>query len=337
MRAAWYDRPGPAADVLVVGELERPDPAEGEVLVRMYASGVNPADIRRRAGWVPSGYSGMSKRVRPHTDGAGVVEGLGRGVDPSWLGRRVWVWNAGGASFYGFPAFGVDVGTAAEHVALPVGHVAPLPDGVTFDVGACLGGPACTAHYMVFSDGDVDGATVLVQGGTGAVGELSVQFAAAAGANVIAVVSSDEKGEMAKAAGAAHFVNRSREDVAEAVLALSPDGVDRIIEVEFGLNVNTDARLIKPNGKIASYSSPSMPEPTLPYYALQRKGVLLRFVQAYILPADDRRAAIDGINRWLADKKLVPTIAARYPLEEIAAAHQKLEGRNIAGNVIVTI
>lgn len=337
MRAAWYDRPGPAAEVLIVGQAEKPTPGPGDVLVRMHASGVNPSDIRRRAGWVPSGYSGVTTRVTPHTDGAGIVEAVGEGVSPSWIGRHVWVWNAGSASFYGFPDFGIDVGTAAEYVSLPIGYVAFLPDGVGFDVGACLGGPACTAHYMVFADGSVDGATVLVQGGAGAVGELTVQFAAGAGATVIAVVSSDEKAERARAAGAAHVINRSREDVAENVLALSRDGVDRIVEVEFGLNVNADARLIKPNGKIASYSSPSVPEPVLPYYALQRKGVLLRFVQAYILPTGARKKAISGINEWLSAGRLAPTIADRYPLERIAAAHERLETRNIAGNVVVTI
>lgn len=336
MRAAWYEAYGPAEEVLQVGELEKPAPKRGEVLISMKASGVNPADVRRRGGWAQPGYSRVSKRVIPHTDGAGVVEALGDGVDARWLGRRVWVWNAGGASFYGFPDHGSDVGAAAEYAALPVRYVADLPDAADFDAGACLGGPACTAHYVVFADGPVNGKTILVQGGTGGVGELAVQFAAGAGANVIAVVSSDEKAARAKAAGARLTVNRSRENVTDSVLAASPDGVDRIIEVEFGLNIDTDAALIKPNGTIASFSSPSAPTPVLPYYPLQRKGVTVRFVQAYILPDEHRRRAIADICAWLSEKRLTPTIAARFPLEDIAAAHRLLESGKALGNVIVT-
>jgi NADPH:quinone reductase-like Zn-dependent oxidoreductase len=337
LRRAWYDIPGPAADVLVVGDADRPVPRDGEVLVRVHASGVNPADVRRRAGWSGAGYTRSAPRVVPHSDGAGVVEDTGPGVDTSWRGRRVWLWNAGGAQFYGFPNEGTDTGTASEYVALPVRFVAALPDEAGFDVGACLGGPACTAHFVVFADGDVRGKTVLVQGGTGAVSELAVQLAADAGAKVIATVSSAEKAALARAAGANHVVDRSRDDVADAVLAISPEGVDRIIEVEFGLNVATDARIIKANGIIASYSSPSVREPVLPYYDLQRKGVTVHYVQAYILPQADRRRSIDGVNRALRERRLRPTIAARFPLEDIAAAHELVESHRAIGNVVVTI
>lgn len=337
MRAAWYDRSGPAAEVLVVGDADSPSPGRGEALIRMKASGVNPADVRRRSGWSGAGYQTVSRRTIPHTDGAGVVEAVGAEVDPAWVGRRVWLWNAGGASFYGFPEFGTDVGTAAEYVALPIDYVADLPEAADFATGACLGGPACTAHYVVFVDGDISGKTVLVQGGAGAVGELSVQFAAQAGATVIAVVGSEEKEARARAAGARHVVNRAREDVAEAVLRLYPGGVDRIIEVEFGLNVAKDAEVIKPNGTIASFSSPTVREPVLPYYALQRKGVVLRLIQAYILPPEDRRRAIAGINAALGAGRLAPTIAAKLPLDEIAEAHRLVETRQVIGNVVVTL
>ena len=337
MRIAWYDRAGPADEVLVVGDAERPTARRGEVLVRMFASGVNPADVRRRAGWSGAGYTRLDKRIVPHSDGAGVVEAVGDGVDPSWVGRRVWLWNAGGASFYGFPEEGTDTGTAAEYVALPVRFVAGLPDAADFATGACLGGPACTAHFVVFGDGPVDGATILVQGGAGAVGELAVQFAAHAGATVIATVSSSDKAELARAAGARYAIDRTREDVAGAVLGIAPKGVDRIIEVEFGLNIATDARVIKPNGRIATYSSPTVREPVLPYYDLQRKGVAVRFVQAYILPPEDRRRSIEGVNVALRERRLRPTIAARFPLAEIAKAHALVESRSAAGNVVLEI
>jgi NADPH2:quinone reductase len=337
MRVAWYDAPGPAAQVLVVGEADRPIPADGQVLVRMHASGVNPADVRRRAGWSGAGFTSSARRVVPHSDGVGVVEDVGAGVDASWRGRRVWLWNAGGAQFYGFPDEGTDTGTASEYVAVPLRFVAELPDEASFDVGACLGGPACTAHFVIFADGDVRGKTVLVQGGTGAVSELAVQLASDAGATVIATVGSSEKVSRARAAGAHHVVDRSREDVVESVLAVARDGVDRLIEVEFGLNVATDARVVKANGVIASYSSPSVREPVLPYYELQRKGVTVRFVQAYILPPSHRRRSIDGVNRALSERRLRPTIAARFPLSDIAAAHELVETRRAIGNVVIAM
>ena len=337
MRIAWYEKAGPADEVLVVGDADRPTARHGEVLVRVFASGVNPADVRRRAGWSGAGYVRVDKRVVPHSDGAGVVETVGDGVDPSWLGRRVWLWNAGGASFYGFPDEGTDTGTAAEYVALPVRYVAELPDAADFVTGACLGGPACTAHFVVFADGAVDGATILVQGGTGAVAELAVQLASHAGATVIATVSSSEKADRAREAGARHVIDRSHEDVPSAVLAAAPEGVDRIIEVEFGLNVAADAKVIKPNGRIASYSSPTVREPVLPYYDLQRKGVGVRFVQAYILPPEDRRRSIAGVNAALRERRLRPTIAARFPLAEIATAHALVESRSATGNVVLEI
>ncbi|HUQ41915.1 MAG TPA: NADPH:quinone reductase [Candidatus Limnocylindrales bacterium] len=337
MRVASYDRTGPARDVLVIAEAPLPSPSAGEVLIRMRASGVNPADVRRRGGWAGSGFSAVSRRVIPHTDGAGVIEALGDEVDASWLGARVWLWNAGGASFYGFPDEGTDVGTAAEYVALPVRFVSRLPDAASFEAGACMGGPGCTAHYVVFADGDVSGATILVQGGTGAVGELSTQLARRAGATVIATVGSPDKIARAKAAGAEHVIDRSKDDVAAAVLAVAPSGVDRIIEVEFGLNVGVDAKIIKPNGTIATYSSPTDREPVLPYYELQRKGVRVRFVQAYILTPTDRARSIDGVNAGLANGSLRPTIAARFPLERIAESHEFVESRKGAGNVVVTM
>ena len=339
MRIAWYERTGPAREVLVVrDDAPRPRAARGEVLVRVHTSGVNPADVRRRAGWSGSGFAaGPAKRVVPHSDGAGLVEAVGEGVDPSWLGRRVWLWNAGGASFYGHPDEGSDAGTAAEYVALPMRYVAALPDGVSFEVGARLGAPAVTAHFLVRADGEVTGRTILVQGGTGAVGELAVQIARHDGATVIATVGSAEKAARARASGAHHVIDRSREDVTEAVRRIAPRGVDRILESEFGLNAAADAAVIGPNGTIASYSSPTVREPVLPYYALQRKGVTVRFVQAYILTPQHRSAATEGVSRLAADGVIRPTIAARVPLEEIARAHELVERHEAAGNVIVAI
>lgn len=334
MRAAWYDRNGPAAEVFKIGDLPTPRPGPGDVLVAIRASGVNPSDTKSRAGWHSS--SPLAERVIPHGDGAGVIAAVGEGVDPARLGQRVWLWNAQGAGIYG-AVNGPAAGTAAEYAAVPSAHAVPLPDRTSFETGACLGVPACTAHHAVFADGGVKGQTVLVQGGAGAVGELAVRFAADAGARVIATVSSPEKAEAARAAGAHHTFDRHQDDVVSRVLALAGNGVERIIEVDFGANGEADARMIAVNGIIASYSSTSRPEPPLPYYPLQFRGATLRFIQGYLLPAQARLNAIDDINHLLAAGRLKPTIARLLPLTDIAKAHELVESGQAIGNVVVTV
>ncbi|MEA3263480.1 MAG: NADPH:quinone reductase [Pseudomonadota bacterium] len=334
MRQAWYTQTGPAREVLRVGDVAEPVAGPGEVLLRIRASGINPSDHKQRAGFggstVPNG------RVVPHSDGAGLVQAVGEGVDPSWKGRRVWVWNARGGAFYGF-SNGPEVGTASELIALPLAYVAALPDNVDFAEGACLGAPAATAHYAVFADGNVRGQTVLVHGGAGAVGELCVQFASAGGARVIATVSSAAKARVAQRAGAHHVIDYHTEDVAARVQALCPDGVDRIVEVDFAANIEVDAAVIRQNGTIASYSSPSNRQPVLPYYQLQFKGATVRFIQGYTLPPAAQALALKEIAEAAAAGWLRPTIAGRFPLDEIAAAHELVGSGTAIGNVVLTL
>jgi NADPH2:quinone reductase len=334
MRAAWYDRTGPAHDVFVIGEQDAPEPAAGEVLVHVHASGINPADAKRRAGW--RAFKPLTSRVVPHSDGAGIIAAVGEGVDPGRVGERVWVWNAQGGATYGTQN-GPETGTASEYIAVPAAHAVLLPDAASFELGACLGGPACTAHYTVFGDGDVAGKTLLVQGGAGAVGELAVQFAATAGARVITTVSSPEKGEIARAAGAHHIINRREQDVVEEVRKIAPDGVERIIEVDFGANVVADAAVLALSGTIVSYSSTSQPEPVMPYYPLQFKDARLHLLQGYLIPPAARTRGHEAIIAGLADGTLRPTVAATFPLEEIAAAHDLVESGRAAGNVVVQV
>lgn len=144
MRAAWYDRPGPAAEVLVVGELRDPEPGPGEVRVRVRLSGVNPGDTKKRLAW--TGAAMPCPRVIPHSDGSGVVDAVGPGVDPARVGRRVWV--------HGAQSYRAN-GTAATYVVLPQHLAVDLPDEVSDELGACLGIPGITAHRSVYGDGPV--------------------------------------------------------------------------------------------------------------------------------------------------------------------------------------
>ncbi len=331
MLAAWYERTGPARDVLKLGELPDPVAAPGDVVVRMQASGVNPSDTKHRGGW--RGWTMPFARIVPHSDGAGIIAAVGAGV-PSWRqGERVWVYNA--TALYDASR---GLGTAAQLCAVPAAQAITLPDAVSFDVGACFGIPACTAHRAVFAEGPVSGQTILVQGAAGAVGQYCVQMAKLGGADVIGTVSSPEKAAVAARAGADIVIDRKREDVVARVMALTAGrGVDRIIEVDLGANLAIDVPLIKPNGTIASYSSTAVPEPVFPYYPLAFKGVTLRLVQGFNLPPTARAAAIADITAWSSTGQLRHAIAARFPLAEIAAAHELLESGRAIGNIVVEI
>ncbi|MFW5970027.1 MAG: NADPH:quinone reductase, partial [Halofilum sp. (in: g-proteobacteria)] len=222
MRAACYEKTGPAADVFRVEEVPLPEPGPGEVRVAVAFSGVNPSDVKTRSG--ARGGEPPFPRIVPHSDGSGTVDAVGEGVDSGRVGERVWLWNA---------AWGRPHGTAAEYLVLPAEQAVPLPDGVALETGACLGIPALTAYHAVHCHGGVAGQRVLIAGGAGAVGHSAIQIARAAGAaEIIATVSSGEKASIATAAGADTTIDYRREDVAARIGALTGGtGVDRVIEV----------------------------------------------------------------------------------------------------------
>jgi NADPH2:quinone reductase len=324
MLAAWYDRLGPAAQVIQVGELDTPQPGPGEVLVRLRASGVNPADVKRRSGWLNATES--VGRIIPHGDGAGLIEAVGPGVSLSRVGERVWVHKMKAERW----------GTAAEYTTLPSDQAYPLPDPMSFAEGACLGVPAVTAYQAVLSDGPVVGQTLLVAGGAGAVAHYAIQFAKLSGATVLTTVSSDEKAAHAQVAGADTIINYKTEEVVARVLELTDGaGVDRIVEVDFGANLPIDVPIIKPGGVIASYSSTAVREPVLPYYPLAYKGVTVHFVQAYVMAASKRQAMLAEIMRLLQSGTLIHRVGARFQLSETVAAHEALESGRVIGNVVV--
>lgn len=326
MKAAFYERNGPADEVLQVGDLPMPTPGPGEVLVRIKASGVNPSDVKSRAGLRAK----MSyPRVVPQSDGAGVIEAIGAGIDPARVGERVWLWNG---------QWQRPFGTAAEYISVPSFQAPHLPDGVPYEAGACLGIPAMTAHRCVFADGPVAGQTILVTGGAGAVGHYAIQLARWGGAKVVATVSGAEKAAHAKAAGADRIVNYKTEDVVQAVKGLTNgQGADRAVEVEFGGNLQTTLACLKTNGVIATYASSAVVEPKLPFYPMMFQGITLRMVLVYVLPEAARRQSIQDINQALVQGALVHGIAETYPLEKIADAHKAVESGKAIGNVVVTI
>jgi NADPH2:quinone reductase len=327
MHAAWFESFGSAEDVLQLGDLETPTAGTGEVLVRVQTSGINPSDVKKRAGSFPSLLDGGL--VIPNSDGAGVIEAVGEGVDSSRVGERVWLYQA---------QFERRFGTAAEYVAIDSNRAPKLPDHVSFEVGACLGIPVMTAHRAVFADGDVSGQIILVTGGAGRVGHYAIQWASQAGATVIATASNDEDKTACLDAGAHHVVNhRSDSVVAEILAASGGELVDRVVDVEFGANLPISIEVLKVGGVIATYSSTQIPEPKIPFFRMMYKDLTLRSLIVYAMPETAKTQAIDDIDKALKNDALQHRIAESVPLSEIVRANELIEAGNIRGAVVLTI
>jgi NADPH:quinone reductase len=327
MRAVCYEQTGPAAEVLRLMELPDPVPAAGEVRVKLAWSGVNPSDVKSRAGL-------RSKtlpfaRIVPHSDGMGVIDAVGEGVDGRRVGERVWVWNA---------AWGRPDGTAAQYVALPQAQAVPLPEGTPDEAGACMGIPALTAIHAVMTGGGVQGKRVLVAGGAGAVGHYAVQFARLLGARqVFATVSSEAKARLASAAGADEVIDYKQGDAAAAVLeATGGSGVDRVIELDIAANTGLDSAVVAANGDWVVYGS-GAPRFSLDFFPLIAKNVTLRFFIVYHLTPADRSAAAAKLTELLAAGRLQHNITHRVPLSDIARSHELVESGAAGGNVVVDV
>ena len=322
MRAAMYDCYGPAGDVLRVEEIERPEPGPGEVRVRLQLSGVNPTDWKSRAGSTPRPIDGFQI---PHHDGAGVIDEVGEGVDPGRAGQRVWLWLA---------AAGRCWGTAAEWTIVPERQAVRMPDGISAELGASLGVPAMTAHRCLFADGPLDGQTVLVAGGAGAVGHFAIELAKHAGARVITTVSGPRKAELAARAGADHVVNYTDADAADQIRALGPP-VDRVIELALGANLALDLAVTRPHASIVTYAAEPA-DPALPVRACMTANLTLRFVLLYGVPPAALGQAASDITGALADGALTELPVTRFGLADVAAAHRAVEA-GTPGKVVVEL
>jgi NADPH2:quinone reductase len=325
MQAAFYEATGAAREVLHVGQVEMPEPGPGEVRVRVVCSGVNPSDVKSRAGL--RNKTMPFPRVVPHSDGAGVIDAVGDGVSAQRVGERVWLWNAGWKRAWG---------TAAQYVALPAAQAVVLPREVGFDAGACLGIPALTAYHAAAVDGGVVGKAVLVAGGAGAVGHYAIQCARLLGARqVIATVSSAAKGQLALQAGADLAINYRSDDVAARVReATAGAGVDRVIEVDIAANSALDLQVLRQGGDLVVYGS-GAGEFKLPFFLLIMQHVRLRFFIVYELNAADRQQALAHLGAWLRRGALQHNVASRLPLADIAQAHELVESGQALGNVVL--
>lgn len=324
MKAIWYDRTGPAREVLQYGDLPTPTPGQGQALIRIKASGVNPSDVGMRGGPAPMAYP----RITPNSDGAGIVEAVGPGVSSSWVGKRVW--------FYNGQRNGRAFGSAAEYIELDTDLLSVLPDSVSFAEGATLGIPCMTAHRALFLAGPVQGRTVLVTGGAGAVGHYAVQLAAWAGATVIATVSSEEKAERARAGGAHHVIDYRREDVAARVRELTDgQGVHHVVEVDFGGNIASTLASIAMNGSLAYYATKGAPTPVVPAGAAMGLNLMIHGVYLPVSPHQARKRAQQDITRWIGTGERILSVAGRFPLADCAGAHELVEAGGKVGTAVV--
>jgi len=324
MKAAWYEKQGAARDVLVVGEMPDPFPDTGEVRIRIAASGINPGDIKKREN--AFGYGMPYPRVIPHSDGAGRVDQLGAGVSSEWMGRSVWCYGA--QSYRPF-------GTAAEFTVVPVDQIATLPEKVSMEQGACLGIPGITAHRAVHVGGSVSRRTVLVQGAAGAVGLCAVALARHAGARVIGTVRSRSDQETALNAGA-HDVVLSDKELTAHVRSLAPEGVDHVVEVAFGANIEADVELLKQGGSIASYATDN-PVPNIPFWQMVFKNIRVHFLGSDDFPKEAKVEAARDLNSALEAGWSGFEIGERIPLADIARAHELVEHPDRTGRIVVVL
>jgi NADPH:quinone reductase len=310
--AGWYERPGPAAEVLHVGEMPTPEPGPGEVRVRLAFSGINPGDTKKRGDWV--GHGMPFPRVVPHSDGSGVVDAVGEGVDGGRVGQRVWVYGA--QSYRPF-------GTAAQFTAVPGEQAVELPEGVSDEIGACLGIPGITAHRAVFGDGPVAGQTILVHGVLGGVGLMAAQLAQWGGATVIGTVRRSSDLDQVQAS-ATHAVSLDDQEPAEAIRALAPGGVHRIVEVSFSDNADLDAVVAAPDGVVAAYAT-RHDRPDFPFWPMLFANLTIRLLGSDDFPQASKRQAAEDLTTAAHAGALSIPISEPLELDRIAEAHDMID------------
>ncbi len=324
MKAAWYERQGPAREVFEIGRMDDREPKAGEIRLRVAVSGVHPGDIKKRDDSFGTGM--RFPRVVPHSDGAGWVDAVGEDVDPAWVGKRVWCWGA---------QSGRPFGTAAELVVVPLERVIELADGVPFEEAASIGIPGITAHRAVDLAGELDGRTVLVQGAAGAVGACAVHLARRRKATVLATVRKPEQQEVARRAGA-HEVVLTGGDLEARLRSVAPDGVDHVIEVAFAANVEIDLALLRTGGSIATYAT-NAPRPEIPFWPLVFANVSIDFLGSDDFPPEAKVHAARELSASLAEGWRPFGNFDPYPLAAIAEAHEQVERGQPNGKVIVMV
>jgi NADPH2:quinone reductase len=304
---------------LALTEIERPEPAPGEVLVEVTAAGVNFIDVYHRTGLYP-----MPLPLVPGAEGAGRVVAVGDGTDPGLVGTRVVSTSLAGAY--------------AEYALAPADRVVPIPDGISDEVAAAVLLQGMTAHYLALDCYPVQpGDTVVVHAAAGGVGLLMTQLVTKLGGRVVGTVSTPEKERLARDAGASYVLGY--EGLAEEVRRLT-DGAG-VPAVYDGVGVATfdeSLKCLRPRGILVLFGQSSGKVPPFDLGRLAAMGslvitrpTLVHFVATH---ADLERRAGDVLG-WVADGSLSVHVGGRYPLAEAARAHEDLQARRTTGKLIL--
>jgi NADPH:quinone reductase-like Zn-dependent oxidoreductase len=327
MKVARYNTFGSAEIVLEITEIADPTINDEEVLVRINTSGINPSDVKKRAGAFPDlldeGF------VIPHSDGAGIIVDVGAGVSKDRIGQRVWIYQA---------QYERNFGTAAELISIDARRAVALSEKASFEVGACLGIPAMTAHRCVYADGPVTGKWVLITGGAGRVGYYAIQWAKLSGAKVVTTTSNDQDKAMCMELGVDAVVNHCDDKWAsDALRASDGEKFDRVIDVEFGVNLSEILNTVKTGATIVTYSSAKNPTPELPFLRVMYMDLTLRFVIVYAMPEEAKQEAIKDINNAIENGELQHRVMRDFPLEDIQKGHQLIESGKARGCVLLNL
>ena len=327
MKAIAYDKFGLATEVLKLQDVEIQKPKQKEVIIKLKYSGVNPSDAKARAGNRPGVLKPDYNLIIPHSDGSGVIEEVGMGLDRSLIGKRVWIRNG---------QWKRPFGTAAEYITIPIENTVEMPNQMSFQDGATMGIPGLTAARGVFGSGPVKGQTLLISGGMGAVGHLAVQLAKWGEAKVIAT-GSKSSSESILNLGADYFFDYSSDNLVSQIKEVAPEGVDRVVEVEFGINLNWLYEVLKPNGTLAVYGSAKEMSPIIPFGLYLFKAIKIDIFLIYILPPKERKIAINYLHSAYGQKALVPRIDSIYKLEDCDQAQERTLTKGRRGAVLLEI
>ena len=327
MKVIGYEEFGPATEVLQVREIELQKPKSREVIVKLRYSGVNPSDAKARAGNRPGVFRPEYSLVIPHSDGSGVIEDVGSELDKSLIGKRVWVRNG---------QWKRPFGTAAEYITIALENLIEMPSEMSFKDGATMGIPGLTAAYGIFGSGEVLGKTLLISGGMGAVGHLAVQLAKWGGAKVIAT-GSKSSCETILDLGADYFFEYSSDKLVSQIKEVAPEGIDRVVEVEFGINLTWLHEVLKPSGTLAVYGSAKEMNPIIPFGLYLFKAIKIDIFLIYILPPKEREIAINYLHLAYRQKALVPRIDSIYRLEDCDQAQERTLTKGRKGAVLLKI
>lgn len=297
-----------------------PEPGDGQITVAVAAAGVNFIDTYHRSGLYP-----MPLPLVLGQEGAGTVLEVGAGAEGFAPGDRV--------------AWAGSIGSYAERAAVNAGVAFKVPDGVDLDVATAIGVQGLTAHYLI-SDCPPIGPRdrCLVHAGAGGTGRLIVQMAKLRGAEVVATVGSDAKAELARAAGADHVVNYSTTDLVNGVeAAVGPDAIDVVYDGVGAAVYDASLQLLRIGGSMVTFGNASgAVEPKAPLHLMGKSLWLTRpKLWDFISTREELDSRVSELFSWIAAGELDVRIAARLPMSEAAEAHRRLQGRSLAGKILL--